>query len=566
MDFAVALNNVGKRFWKPDVVKIVSLIEQRRNLFVGKACDSASDTGNVEGVLVPFAGKVDKIVNVRLDSFNPALHSGYGIGLSLQPNALPPYGAEFIVGDTRSSAAVHPLKIASENENVVRLQTGYIFRCIFFTHLLLVTSINGTYTNPFAKVVKKCDFLTTFATKLPQNIIASMETDSMRLASKPRFEILDGLRGVAALIVVAFHLFETYSSGPCDQILNHGYLAVDFFFVLSGFVIGYAYDDRWGRMTTWDFFKRRLIRLQPMLILGTLIGAFWFYFGDAPAFQLVAQTPWWKLLLIILLGCLMFPTPPALDIRGWQEINSLNGAAWSLMWEYVANIFYALFIRRFGIKLLAVFVFLSAFLTVDLCMNIDMFSMLEVRDYAKYTVIGGFGLSPEQIYIGIARLLYPFFMGLLLYRLGDKWRINIKHGGMTWCSLAVIMVLVMPHLGGYRPNWINGMYCALVILLVFPAIVAAGAGSPLLGSKTTAICKWLGMISYPLYITHYPMIYVQMNWVAQHPDAPLGTHIWVAVSIFIAAIAVAYASVKVYDMPIRAWLSEKFLYNKKIAK
>ncbi len=71
---------------------------------------------------------------------------------------------------------------------------------------------------------------------------------STYLASKPRYEILDGLRGVAAMIVVAFHLFETYSKGPLSQILNHGYLAVDFFFVLSGFVIGYAYDDRWDNM------------------------------------------------------------------------------------------------------------------------------------------------------------------------------------------------------------------------------------------------------------------------------------------------------------------------------
>ena len=92
----------------------------------------------------------------------------------------------------------------------------------------------------------------------------------------------------------------------------------------------------------------------------------------------------------------------------------------------------------------------------------------------------------------------------------------------------------------------------MVILLVYPAIVAAGAGSPLTGKKTIAICKFLGMISYPLYITH-----------SRHADAPLGTHIWVAVSIFIASIAVAYASVKVYDLPIRAWLSEKFIYHKK---
>ena len=96
------------------------------------------------------------------------------------------------------------------------------------------------------------------------------------LASKPRYEILDGLRGVAALIVVGFHLFETYSQGQAFQILNHGYLAVDFFFVLSGFVIGYAYDDRWNRMSLRDFFKRRLIRLHPMVVMGSVIGALFF--------------------------------------------------------------------------------------------------------------------------------------------------------------------------------------------------------------------------------------------------------------------------------------------------
>lgn len=388
-----------------------------------------------------------------------------------------------------------------------------------------------------------------------------MATDTLALSSKPRFEILDGLRGVAAMIVVAFHLFETYSSGPSDQILNHGYLAVDFFFVLSGFVIGYAYDDRWGRMTTWGFFKRRLIRLQPMVILGTLIGAFWFYFSAAPGFELVMQTPWWKLLVIMILGCIMFPTPPSMDIRGWKEINSLNGAQWSLLWEYIANILYALVVRRFSMIALSVMVILSAFLTIDLSLDVDVFGLLEVRKYAKYTVIGGFGLTPDQIYIGVCRLLYPFFGGLLLYRL-SKWRIKLRRGGMLWCSLAVAATLVVPHIGGETHAWLNGLYCALVILIVYPAIVAAGAGSELKGKKTTAVCKFLGMISYPLYITHYPMIYVQMNWAAQHADAPLGTHIWVAVSIFIAAVAVAYASVKVYDLPIRAWLSAKFLAKK----
>lgn len=382
------------------------------------------------------------------------------------------------------------------------------------------------------------------------------------LASKPRFEILDGLRGVAAIIVVMFHLFETYSKGPCFQILNHGYLAVDFFFILSGFVIGYAYDDRWSKgMTQWKFYKRRLIRLQPMVIMGSLIGAFWFFFSDAPFFSLVMETPWWKVLLILVLGCLMFPTPPSMDIRGWQEINSLNGAQWSLLWEYIGNILYAVFVRRLSKVGLIAFVAVSAFFTIDISLNLDIFGLFEGRESQAHTMIGGFGLTPQQIYIGMGRLLFPFFGGLLLYRLG--LRICLKKYGFLWCSLAIALILVWPHLGGNTPNAYNGVYCAIAIMLLFPMIVAAGAGSPLEGKKTIKACKFLGAISFPLYITHYPMIYVQMKWAAEHADAPLGTHIWVSVWIFITSIAVAYACLKVYDEPVREWLKNHWLYKSK---
>jgi peptidoglycan/LPS O-acetylase OafA/YrhL len=105
-----------------------------------------------------------------------------------------------------------------------------------------------------------------------------MSKDTTYLETKGHYQILDGLRGVASLFVVAFHIFETYADGDrFKQIINHGYLAVDFFFVLSGFVVAYAYDDRWGKMTQWDFYKRRLIRLQPMVIAGSVIGALFFY-------------------------------------------------------------------------------------------------------------------------------------------------------------------------------------------------------------------------------------------------------------------------------------------------
>ena len=95
--------------------------------------------------------------------------------------------------------------------------------------------------------------------------------------TKPHYNILNGYRGVAAITVVCFHLFEAFATSHLDQKINHGYLAVDFFFLLSGFVIGYAYDDRWKTMTVKSFLKRRLIRLHPMVIMGALIGAILFY-------------------------------------------------------------------------------------------------------------------------------------------------------------------------------------------------------------------------------------------------------------------------------------------------
>lgn len=106
-----------------------------------------------------------------------------------------------------------------------------------------------------------------------------MSQKDLYLASKPRYEILDGLRGVAAIMVIAFHCLETYIPFLGTQVINHGYLAVDFFFILSGFVIGYAYDDRWNSTTIWGFFKRRLVRLHPMVVAGTLWGSALFFFA-----------------------------------------------------------------------------------------------------------------------------------------------------------------------------------------------------------------------------------------------------------------------------------------------
>ena len=162
--------------------------------------------------------------------------------------------------------------------------------------------------------------------------------------TKPHYNILDGLRGVAALTVVCFHLFEAYATSHLDQRINHGYLAVDFFFILSGFVIGYAYDDRWTKMTVGEFLKRRFIRLHPMVVIGALIGAVMFYFQGCSVWD-VSTVSVGALLLATLMNALLIPATPGAEIRGVGEMYPLNGPSWSLFFEYIGNILYAFFIR-----------------------------------------------------------------------------------------------------------------------------------------------------------------------------------------------------------------------------
>jgi peptidoglycan/LPS O-acetylase OafA/YrhL len=150
-----------------------------------------------------------------------------------------------------------------------------------------------------------------------------------QLGTKPHYQIVDGLRGVAAIIVVLFHLAEPLASSRLNNVVNHGYLAVDFFFLLSGFVIGYAYDDRWDKLTIGGFLRRRFERLQPLVVLGMTLGAIGFYFTDSTIWPFIDRVPVWKLLVVMLIGYTILPVPLSMDIRGWQEMHPLNSVGWS---------------------------------------------------------------------------------------------------------------------------------------------------------------------------------------------------------------------------------------------
>ncbi len=358
--------------------------------------------------------------------------------------------------------------------------------------------------------------------------------------TKSHYQILDGLRGVAALMVVAFHICEAHATSRFDQIINHGYLAVDFFFLLSGFVIGYAYDDRWNRMTVGAFIKRRLVRLQPMVVVGTIIGAIFFYFQTSGLWPTIAQTPVWKVLLLVLLGSFMIPIPTSMDVRGWNETYPLDGPGWSLFFEYIVNILYALFVRRFSKLLLAILVFLSAGALVYLAVT-------------QGDVIGGWSLTAKQLGVGFSRVMYPFFAGLLLFRM---FKPGYVKNAFLWCSLLLMIILAIPRIGNADQLWMNGLYDAFNIIFIFPVIIFLGASGKINNGFAKKICKFLGDISYPIYITHYPIIYTYTAWVYNN-KLSLKQAFPVGATVFIASIALAYACLKLYDEPVRAWLQKK---------
>ena len=387
--------------------------------------------------------------------------------------------------------------------------------------------------------------------------------DNMNLKSKPRFEGLDGLRGVAAITVVIFHIFEIFSENPAHQIVNHGYLAVDFFYALSGFVISYAYDDRWNKMSLWDFYKRRLIRLHPLVIAGTFVGVCYYFLGESDVSPNIENVKPYAFFVTILLNILMIPTPKNFDIRGWGTTNAFDDTTWTLTYEYLINILYSLIIRRLNTIIIAIFTFLSAFLTINLTLDFDILNVFVNRDSRRYTVIGGWEISICEVNIAFARLLYPFFSGYLISRL--KLKIQLPFSFII-CSIILSIALCCPRLTDESKWYTNGIYETIVIIIIFPIILMIGAGDKEQNEQIIKICKFLGDFSYPLYITHIPLIYCLYAWRFFHKDDQKFNAISVCVGCFIIMIFNAYALIKLYDEPVRKWLSEKYLVKKKKEK
>ena len=347
------------------------------------------------------------------------------------------------------------------------------------------------------------------------------------LATKHHFEILDGLRGIAALAIVLFHFMEIVYP-PEQNFIAHGFLAVDFFFCLSGFVIAYAYDDRIGKMGIKEFFKSRLIRLHPLVIFGSVLGLLTFLFdpfgGHAQLYS-VGQV-----VLIFLASVFLVPYPTMTE--RFFNLFGLNAPAWSLFWEYVANMVYAFILYKLSRRFLILLLILAAV-------------ALWLVSYRAGSLLGGW--AGENFWDGGARISYSFLAGMLIYR--ANWIIKSKLGFSALCLLLVLAFL-MP----FDTEW-SWIAEPLVVIFYFPLLVALGAGATL-SPRLKKLCVFSGKISYPLYMTHYAVMWMFANYYAAYKPGTTQLIFIIIVGISV-LVTVAYLVMRFYDIPVRKYLTER---------
>lgn len=389
--------------------------------------------------------------------------------------------------------------------------------------------------------------------------------------SRDHYLLLDGLRGVAALTVLLYHVFEgiAFSSGGPIRYINHGYLAVDFFFMLSGFVISYAYDRRGKQekdeFTVKRFLIRRLIRLHPMVILGSLIGLASYLIQGGVRWDGTGIEPQW-IAVALFCSMLLIPALPGspYDVRGNKEIFPLNGPSWSLFFEYVGNILYALLLRRVSVAHLKRVTGILAIILV-------WFSVTDASGYGMFGV--GWTFDGINIIGGTVRMLFPFTMGMFLRRrffrdpATPPLRFRIP-GAFPLSTLTLLILLNIPYLptpdslsdlsSAIIPKiTLNGIFESLCIVVIFPLLILTAASGSLSNRHSAAACSFLGEISYPLYALHYPLMYLLYDWMIEHRvSAP--DQCWIpALITCLLSILLAYISLKLYDIPLRKRLSRR---------
>jgi len=360
-----------------------------------------------------------------------------------------------------------------------------------------------------------------------------------------RFEVLDGMRGLAAISVMVFH-FQIYNY----PLMKNGFIAVDLFFMLSGFVLAHSYGARLqSNMGFFEYIQKRIIRLYPMFLLGIVIGA--------PVLCLFAKSGLAANSMRSIAGSIFYnfmfmPDINSFDVRelGAAGVTTgyifpTNPPSWSLFFEMVASFAFPFLFKLKRKNLIRVTLFsFAAFLLYGF-----------VYSFLNYCY--GFDLSggwrASNFTEGFPRVFFGFPFGILLYSLVDDARLDklraaagrfISHPYTLY--LLIIFVLAVPYSA-------KGLYPAFIIAVVAPCLVYIGSTISCRGNINVKVTRFLGWISYPIYCLHYPI----GRAVFLLSDKAHYSKNFAFLTTIILTFTLSIIFTKLYDEPIRAYLSKR---------
>lgn len=344
-------------------------------------------------------------------------------------------------------------------------------------------------------------------------------------SSRRHFYKLDGLRGVAALIVAYNH---------CLQVLHlqthpYFYLAVDFFFVLSGFVVGHAYDGQLSdrSLPLRKFTLVRLARLHPLLLLATAFGLA-LHLAMASAGD--RRDPLLPILMAAVASAFCIPWHRLADPGAFP----LNGPQWSLFAEYAANLLFAAVAPWLTSRRLILWLGVAGAMLIAMVANTGTMN--------RGPLLAEWPLS-------LVRVAFPFFAGVAIARLRHAGR--LRRFGWPWWQQAGLLAIVLlsPALPLEAPLQL------IAVMVLFPLIVTAGVTGREPERTGGMMMKWIGDVSYPLYMLHFPLVWALS--LAAHRLLPPDL-IWLAVPVQLAmALLLAHFALKHFDIPLRRALDPR---------
>lgn len=351
-------------------------------------------------------------------------------------------------------------------------------------------------------------------------ILTSQKSD------KGRYVTLDAMRGLAALAVAIFHL--------SNSLVPAGYLAVDFFFVLSGFVLDHTYRHRFAAgLGVGEFMARRFARLWPLHLCGLVLCFAWLAWlvgHDA------TDIGWGTLLSGFGANLLFLPS-----VVG-RDISPINPPAWSLLMEFGANALMALFAIRRSTRGLVIMLAVMAVVLVA-----DMTLTQAVTPFEGGTSVANMGYRWHDVHLGMVRTMFSFLFGMVLARRleGAAPRVSSRAlGAMVMVPLLLLVPLT---------RWARFGFDLAFILIASPLLVLAGARLQL-PARWQRAGVFLGDLSYPLYAVHYFWTYPVITYGYQH-----GWPVGLSLAVFLAvALGCALICAKFVDLPLRKRLGAGF--------